>query len=185
MDKKSKIAIVVLIVFALLFFSGVGMNLVPKQRDSIDSRDKYEKAGGGWETTLGEWMAPFTPSLDVSKLLNNNRASCKSRAYQNIHKVILLSKANKRCTINIPRLSDEEYSKGKLSLVDSGAKVTVRYLPNGDSSGEEPETIILKPVKSTSFKATSFVVLERGGKLIVECKGCSQTQNKAIRVKFE
>jgi hypothetical protein len=185
MDKKTKIAIVVLIVFALLFFSGVGMNLVPKQRDSIDSRDEYEKADGGWEKTLGEWMAPFTPSLDVSKLLHNNRVSCKSRAYQNIHKVILLSKANDSCTIKIPRLRNEEYSKGKLSLVDSGATVTVRYLPNGDSSDEEPEAIILVPIKAPSFKPTSFVVLEKGGTLIVECEGCSQTQNKAIRVKFE
>ena len=185
MDKK-KIVIVVLVILAVLFFSGVAGNLVPKKQEGAN-KDTYK--GGGWETTLGEWMAPFTSSLNVKKLLRNS-TDCKSRTYQNKHKVILLSKTNNTCVIHIPKLKDEKYSKGKLSLVLVGSEVpnvTVQYVPDGKSEKDDDyKPISFKPDKANKpVKAFSFVVLEKGGKLIVKCEGCFAKQDQIIRVKFE
>lgn len=180
MDKK-KIVIIILVVFAVLFFSGVAGNLVPKKR-----------GGGGWEMTLGEWMAPFSPSLDVEKLLRNS-SDCKSTRYKTKYKVILLNKTKDTCVIDIPKLKGEKYKKGKLTLVEVGTEipdVTVLYEPEGKSgNGDEPKPISFKEEyrdkPDTKEKSLSLIVLEKGGKLTVACKGCFEEQERTIRVKFE
>lgn len=183
MDNKIKIVIVVLIVLAVLFFSGMAGNLIPKQRDGTSNQKEYQQGGGGWETTLGEWMSPFAPSLEVKKLLENNKNECESTLYKFKYRAILLNKTKDSCVIDIPELKDEKYSKGKLSLLEEGTKipdVKVLYLPKGESDEPDPE-----PVSLTVKESISFVVLAKGGTLTIECSGCFDDQNRTIRVIFE
>lgn len=180
MDNKIKIVIVVLIVLAVLFMGGMAGNLVPKKQQNADE-NSYEK--GGWETTLGKWMAPFSPSLEVSRLLKINKSSCQSTLYDYKYQAILLNKIKDSCVLDIPELEDEKYSKGKLSLIEEGTEIpslTVLYLPKGESDEPDPE-----PVSLTFKEAISIVVFEKGGTLTVECKGCFDDQNRTIPVIFE
>ena len=193
MDKKTKIVIVVLIVLALLFFSGMAGHLVPKSREGTSDSKDYEEGGGGWETTLGKWMSPFAPSLDVKSLLTQsqsedkcNYTTDKNEDYED-YEVILLNKTKDICVISIPPFKDEKYKKGKLSLIKEETEipnVTIQYLPDGKSKDDEdyqPVSFWDKPVKLEK----SFVALEEGGTLTVKCDRCFDNQERTIRVKFE
>lgn len=181
MDKRLKIVIAVLIVLAVLFVSGVLGNLIPKQREGTKTKDDYVKGEKGWEKTLGEWMSPFAPSLEVGKLLRENRDSCASQRYESKYTAIRLDAAKEVCVIEIPELVDENYAKGKLRLAEMDSReVTALYLPNGDDSEEKPE-----PEPIGFDEGVSFVVLEAGGTLSVACEGCFKDRKEAILVIFE
>lgn len=192
MDKKIKVVIVVLVVLAVLFFSGMAGHLVPKEKGSADT---YKP--GGWETSLGKWMSP--PSLDVKNLLtltkdkdnDKDKDKCqyttdKNEDYED-YEVILLNKTKDTCEIFIASFKDEKYKKGKLTLIKEGTEipdVTVQYLPDGKSKDDEDYKAVSfkdKPVKLEK----SFVVLEDGGTLTVKCVSCFEVQERTIRVKFE
>lgn len=192
MDKKNKIVIIVLVVLAVLFFSGVAGNLVPKKKRSADTYDP-----GGWETTLGKWMAPFAPSLDVTTLLSESKKSgnCeyiteKNEDYED-YEVILLNKTTATCAINIPGFKDKKYKKGKLKLIKkNGTKipnVTIQYLPNGKSEDDEDyKPVFFKDEEGNDDLEKSFVALKKGGDLIVKCEGCfDEVQERTIQVIFE
>lgn len=185
MDNKIKIVIVVLIVLAVLFFSGMAGNLVSKKQEGADEKS-YKR--GGWETTLGKWMAPLAPSLDVKNFIRSwqNKNTCKSKNFEDKYEEIFLNKANDTCVIDIPRLKGEKYSMGKLSLAKAREQaipeVKVLYLPKGESDESEDDP---EPVSLTFKEAISFVVFEKGGTLTVECKGCFDDQDRTIPVIFE
>ena len=190
MDNKNKVVIVVLIVLAVLFFTGVAGNLVPKQREDTD-RDEYSKqqqqGEGGWETTLGKWMAPFAPSLDVKKLLSDNSDKCKSETYDYTDKAITLTKTHDTCEIVIAEFTDEKYKKGTLRLLKEGPEipdVKLQYLPDGKNKEDED----YQPVSFKDYPdklENSFVVLKEGGSLTVTCIGCFENQDRTIRIIFK
>jgi hypothetical protein len=183
MDKK-KIVILGLIVLAVLFFTGIGAGLAPKERqpkskEKDKQKDEYiagQKEGGGWEQSLGRLMAPFAPPLDVPRLLRlTSPIECKIA-----EKLIELSKSKKSCVIDIPKFppsDDEDYRKAKISLMEQGPRVTVAYKPRGKEEADHPLTFE-EPI--------DLVVLKKGGLLTISCSDdCFKSRERPVKVKFE
>lgn len=169
MDRK-KLVIVGLIVVALLFLGALGATLVPKREEGMKSEQYIvrSKQRQGWDQSLGDWLAPFGPSLDIDRLLR--KSGCRRTG-----RTILLTQAKASCVIKIGKADDDEpYRKGTLRRVGTGPAVRVKYTPLGKQTAKQDLTKTNASVR--------LAVLKEGGVLELRCSSCS---SRSAQVRFE
>jgi len=146
----SKIFIVVLIIFALLFVAGVGIGL--HQKDAQPDPQNYSPPG--WTNALSDWLSP---SLDL-KTVRAVTGVCLQPA----QKTFALA-AGSSCVLQVPSAS-QKYRKLKLHLV-TGNSATLAY---NSPPGEDPN-LSKQQLSWPGKDPQSLLILAAGGSLVLTC----------------
>ena len=164
MDRK-QVFILTLTLLGLLFLFGFGAGF---GFNAARQPNPYRYEPATWLEWLGDWMAPFAPSVDTARLRCNG---------QSVRTTFLLTAASPTCTMTIPA-AGEKYRKGILELRggEPTLRVRVDYQPAGEAAGQ--------PAFLTAKQKMRLVFLDQGGKLTLTCDGCRVGQGRDIRLKL-
>ncbi len=186
--KQNKLVIVVLIILAVLFALGQSANLLRDKKENKFSLDKAKKYIG----FIDRAMARFSPVLDSGRLKNS---VCKT-----VDKPYTLTNED-ACDINIDESKDKaKFEKAILTVKPDNVKVKVPYpkdepCPETTKDRTDPNqhlelsvVYIPKGGKEEKKKCVvtgdvNLMVLEKGGTLRLQCKGCNQKSPVTVTLK--
>jgi hypothetical protein len=153
---SSRIFIVVLILFAILFAISMGLGF--RQNDSMPAANNVNPPG--WISSISEWLSP---TLDLKTV----QGPCIEPA----QKMITL-KPGSTCTLQIPSSTDK-YRKAQLHLV-SGSSLALNY----QSSTNDPN-LSHQQLSWPGKDPQSLVVLAGGGSVAISCGSAAPCQLQA------
>jgi hypothetical protein len=143
---SSRLFIVILIVFAILFIISMGMGF--RQNDSTPAASSVNAPG--WIASVSQWLSP---GLDLKTV--------QGPCIQATQKVIALAPGS-NCTLQITS-STNQYRKAQLKLV-SGSSLVLDY----QSSTNDPN-LSHQQLSWPGKNPQSLVVLEGGGSAGISC----------------
>ena len=191
MQRQTAIVVVVLVTITLLFFMGVGAGLLQGDGKRSSPRDSPPD----WVAWMGGLLAPFSPRVDLERLQCANQPLSKPFRLDRGSpqcEFTFSPTDNER-----PRQATLEVNPASASVyVRSEQKPPPDHdpacVPEGGlrgplilkvSYGEPPSEACWLPLKPTDKRTPSggrvqvlevrFAVLEEGGTVVLECKGCS------------
>ena len=196
MDKKKIIIIVaVLGLIAVLYLIALGVGLGANDGGGVSVSSIERSIGGRIDRMLGG----LSPRVSVDRLYCNR---------QRISENFRLTKGDSDCSIDIPS-SDERYRKAALELVgqvhpiwlksskpeDTDYKLNNNCVPYSQVSGTPRLEVVFEPkgeddsgdpcwIRQSRDRPVSFVVMEKGAKLTLECKGCSEDPRRELTLKM-
>lgn len=121
MKRSHLLILLIMLLLVMLYLVSLGYGLAKG-----DPNRPVSSITGGFTSTLQGMLGGFTPRLDGSRLDCNN---------QRLDESFRLTQASPRCVIDLaPAKPDNEtYSKGTLSIVQSGPKPLVIYVRSAKS----------------------------------------------------
>ena len=146
----SRMFMIVLILFALLFAAGVGAGL--RQNDS--QPDPHSFSPPNWSATLSDWLSP--------KLSLNTLQAVQGTCLKAAQNLFTLT-AGSRCVLNVPS-SSQQYRRAKLHLV-SGTSISVAY----SAPPSQDPNLAKQRLSWPGADPQSFVALPGGGTLTISC----------------
>lgn len=116
MKRSHLLILLVMLLIVMLYLVSLGYGLAKG-----DPNRPVSSITGGFTSTLQGMLGGFTPRLDGSRLDCNN---------QRLDESFRLTQASPRCVIDLApaKPGNETYSKGTLSIVQSGPKPPVIYV---------------------------------------------------------